>query len=155
MCLVIDTCTFDSVFDEHSKKHEKYKPIIKWLTSGNGKIIFGGSKFSKEIRGSSFRRMLVQFDRRGRLVRVPDSTVDEIAKHLKDKIPDKDFDDEHIVALVIATKCCVVCTDDKRAIPYLKRRDLYPKDVKSPKIYRGHKKHAQLCCNEHIVAACC
>jgi hypothetical protein len=153
MCLVIDTCTFDSVFNTRSKHHEKYVPIVTWLSVGQGKIIFGGTKFKREIKGRAFLKMLAEFDRKGKLVKVSDRSVDKIARELKVKVPDHDFDDEHIMALVIITKCCVVCTDDKRATPFLKRRDLYPRGIKPPKIYRS-KAHAPLCRNEHIVPAC-
>jgi hypothetical protein len=153
MCLVIDTCTFSSVSDEQSKEHGRFAPIITWLTLGDGKIIFGGSKYNSEIRGGRFLRILAEFTRKGRIVRVSDAKVDRLAKELKRRVPEKSFNDEHLVELVSITKCCVVCTDDKQAVPYLKRRDLYPRDVKPPKIYR-HKSHASLCRNEHIVAAC-
>lgn len=153
MCLVIDTCTFNSVFDAGSKNHARFAPIVAWLNVGPGKIIFGGSKFKREIRGKAFLRILIEFERKGKLVRVTDSKVDKVSKEVKDRIADKEFDDEHIVALVIITKCCVVCTDDKRAAPFLKRRELYPKGVRRPKIYHS-KAHASLCRNEHIVAAC-
>ena len=98
-------------------------------------------------------KILAEFDRKGKLVKVTDSAVDKLAKELKHRVSDKDFDDEHIVALVIVTGCRVVCTDDKRAMPYLKRRDLYPKGSRPPKIYQG-KEHAPLCRGEHIVPAC-
>ena len=63
----------------------------------------------------------------GRLVRIPDDAVDALAAELKKRVPQKEFNDEHIVALVALSKCCVVCTDDKRAIQFLKRKD--PKGV--------------------------
>lgn len=152
MCLVIDTCIFHSVFNPDSKNHAKFQPVMGWLTTGRGKIIFGGSKFKKEIKGT-FLRILADFERKGRIVRVSDAHVDKVGKELKGKIDHKDFDDEHLVALVIITKCCVVCTDDKRAMPFLKGRGIYPKGTKPPKIYHS-KKNASLCRNEHIVAAC-
>lgn len=153
MCLVIDTCTFDSVFDPTAKGHSRFKPVISWLVDGQGKIIFGGKKFKRELKGAAFLRILLELERRGKLVRVADTSVDRVAKQLKTLAPEKDFDDEHIVALVIVTKCCVVCTDDRRAIPYLKRREFYPKGVRPPKIYR-HRSHSSLCRNQNIVAAC-
>jgi len=153
MCLVIDTCAFPCVFDENSAEHARFAPIVEWLTVGRGKIIFGGSKYKDEIRGSVFRRILAEFDRRGKLVRVSDTKVDKLGKELKKRVPDRNFNDEHIVALVALTGCCVVCTDDKQAVPYLKRRDLYPRGVKPPKIYK-RASHSSLCRNEHIVAAC-
>lgn len=153
MCLVIDTCAFPCVFNKHSSQHKRFLPIVEWLTSGNGKLIFGGTKYKKELRGSAFLKILIEFEKKGKIVRVDDAHVDELAKQLKVKVDDRDFDDEHIIALVLATKCCVVCTDDKRSIPFLKRKDLYPRGMRPPKIYR-HAQHSALCCSDHIVTAC-
>jgi hypothetical protein len=121
--------------------------------TGRGKIIFGGSKFKKEIRGSRFLKILTEFEKLHKLVSVPDGQVDKLGRELKEKVPDRKFNDEHIVALVSLTRCCVVCTDDDEAVPYLKMRELYPQGMKRPKIYRTAR-HAPLCCNEHVVAAC-
>jgi hypothetical protein len=151
--LVIDTCTFPWVFDENARNHHRFIPILKWLMAGRGKIIFGGSKYKKELRGTAFKGILIEFERRGKLVRVPDGQVDKLSEELKNRVPDWDFDDEHLVALVSIMGCCAVCTDDKRAVPYLKRRDLYPPGIKPPKIYR-YANHGALCRNEHIVPFC-
>jgi len=79
--------------------------------------------------------------------------VDKIAAELKAQVPDVQFNDEHIVAIVIVSRCKVVCSDDKESYPYIRRADLYPKGMKRPKIYRS-KSHNQMCCKHNIVAAC-
>jgi hypothetical protein len=58
-------------------------------------------------------------------------------------------------ALVIASRCSVVCTVDHAAMRYLKGAGQlgYP-GVRRPKIYRGHKKHRDLCCDAHITGVC-
>ena len=82
-----------------------------------------------------------------------DRTVDKTAAALKERVNDENFDDEHLVALVSVSKCRVVCTDDQRAYPYLKRGDLYPPGVKRPKIYRTAR-NADLCCAANVVDVC-
>jgi hypothetical protein len=91
-----------------------------------------------------------------RAIKIPNGTVDPIAAALKVRFPEAEFDDEHIVALVIASRCCVVCTNDKTAITYLKRRDVFSdyNGINRPSIFRGHKYHHRLCCDEHIVGIC-
>jgi len=153
MCLIIDTNVFGSVFNKRAKEHTQYAPVIKWLITGNGKMIYGGTKYNDELRGSLYRRMLAELARSNSLVKIPSDPVDKYAADLKVRVPDKAFDDEHIVALVAISKCCVVCTDDKKSLRYLKRLDLYPRGVNPPKIYK-RKSHAKLCCNTHIVAVC-
>ncbi len=70
--------------------------------------------------------------------------------------PEAKFNDEHIVALVIASRCHVVCSNDDTAIAYLKRADVFAgyNGIKRPKIFRGRKNHAKMCSKENV-AACC
>lgn len=67
--------------------------------------------------------------------------------------PGKNFNDEHLVAIVISSRCAVVCTDDKIAMSYLKKRKFYPKKIRTPKIY-SNKKHQNLCKKDNIVGVC-
>lgn len=152
MCLVIDTCTVAKVFNEDAEEHKRFAPIRDWIISQDGKMIYGGRKYIKEL-GSS-RRIVVEMERRGKLVRLHDDRVDKIAKDLKRKEPAKRFDDEHLIAMVIVSRCCVICTDDARAMPYLKRKDLYPKKFKRPKIYQSAKHHSSFCATANVVKIC-
>ena len=154
MCVVIDTCTFSKVFNEDDKNHDHFAPILKWITKKNGKIIIGGSKYAKEVleRGAALD-LLTELERKNRLVKLDDKEVDDYAAALKKKAPEAKFNDEHIVAMVGISRCCVVCTDEKKAVPYLKRKDFYPAGVKPPSIYRNEN-HARLCCPRHIVGKC-
>ena len=88
----------------------------------------------------------------GRLARIPDDAVDALAAELKKRVPQKEFNNERIVVLVALSKCCIVCTDDKRAIQFLKRKGFYAKGV--PPLKYNKSTHSKLCCAEHIVAAC-
>jgi predicted nucleic acid-binding protein len=153
MCLVIDTNVFGSVFNEAAKEHKRFAPVINWLTNGKGRLIYGGDKYNSELKGSSYTRIFAELSRGGKLIRMPTGQVNTYAAQLKVMVRDRDFDDEHIVALVAISRCCVVCTDDKRSFSYLKRRDLYPAGMKPPKIY-GSARNADLCCDKHIVDVC-
>jgi len=157
MCLVIDTCCLSTVFESASKKHANFVPVLKWVTAGKGRMIYGGTKYDTELgKITKVLSIVSELDKARRAIRVPTATVDALAAELKEKYPEQEFDDEHIVALVIASRCCVVCTEDNIAISYLKRSDVFSDyaGVERPRIYRGHRTHKNLCCDEHIVEIC-
>jgi len=156
MCLVIDTCCLALVFEGDNKKHDKFIPVLKWITEGKGRMIYGGTKYDKEL-GKTIKilRIVGELRRASRAIHLEAAQVDPIANALKAKCPEPEFDDEHIVALVLASRCCVVCTDDKTAMHYLGRVDLFrDHGVARPKIYKGHKDHRKLCCDKHVVGIC-
>jgi hypothetical protein len=157
MCLVIDTNCFGSVLNPKAEDHDRFAPVYHWLMYGRGgRLIYGGEKYKKEVdfRTSHHRTLIQEIERKGRLLRVDDAAVDREAKAVRMRANnDADFDDEHIVALVIVSRCCVVCTLDKRAYPYIKNRHLYPAPAKPPKIYQS-KRNKKLCGDPHIAEIC-
>lgn len=156
MCLVIDANCFGLVFGS-VKGHENFIPVLNWIAEGNGRMIYGGTKYNVELsRAGWMLRIVAELTRSRRVIRIPNATIDPIAAALKVKFPEPEFDDEHIVALVIASRCCVVCTKDNPAISYLKRVDVFADwpGIERPKIYKGDKRHAGLCCDQHVVRIC-
>src|ERR1022692_3881693 len=132
MCLVIDENVIGKVFDRRNVQHARFKPVKDWVTTGAGSVIYGGTKYLKELGDGRYLGLFTELLRMRRAIKVDKQAVDDRARALKVEVPDREFDDEHIVALVGISRCCVVCTDDKNAIPYLRRRDLYPPGVKVP-----------------------
>lgn len=154
MCLVIDTCCLAKVFDQSNSDHRRFAPVLNWITKGQGSIVYGGSKYTTELkRASKFIPILAELNRRGRVIRLPNKKVNAIAKQVKEFVNSGNFNDEHLIAIVRVARCVIVCTDDKAAEPYLKRRDLYPKGAKKPRIYK-HEHHKSLCCSGNIVGVC-
>lgn len=154
MCAVVDTCVFFKVFDVHNAEHKNFAPVEKWINGRGGKLIIGGTKYLEELGGHRVFRLFSELKKKQRLVSLSTKTVDDYAKTLKSKVSASAFDDEHIVAMAAISKCCVVCTDDEGAKKYLKQSDLYPANVKRPKIYSGSKGHKALCCSENIAPIC-
>ena len=152
MCLVIDTCCLARVFDPKNAEHDDFIPVLEWISTGKGKMIYGGTKYKTELQSAKkYLRFLTELEKKRRLVVLKDMEIDPIAESLKLEVPDTRFDDEHIVAIVIVSKCRIVCTTDKRAIPYIKRKGFYSKHgVRPPKIY-SRKRHRNLCCDANIV----
>lgn len=157
MCVILDTNCFGSVLNTAARDHERFAPVYDWIMYGKGgRLIYGGTKYKKEIDFSNghYRRLILEIQRKGRLVPLDDASVDERAATVKMKVNDTDFDDEHLVAIVGISKCCVVVSLDKRADPFLKRPDLYPQGVKPPKIYRNRRGKKLCGCEKHIAAIC-
>lgn len=153
MCLVIDTCCIATVFNSKSKHHSDFSPVLKWVRSGSGRMIYGGRKYKKELsQMTEYVKIINQLAKAGRVIELNGRKVDSKAAELKAKIPDDEFDDEHLVAILLVSKCKVVCTDDKRAHPYLQRADLYPPG-KRPKIYKS-KSHSSMCCTLNVAPIC-
>jgi hypothetical protein len=127
-----------------------------WIYEGNGRMIYGGTKYNQELVAWKMLGLVKELDTRRETVHIANAAVDAIATSLKNKITETKFNDEHIVALVIASRCRVVCTNDKSAISYLKRPDVFADydGVKRSKIFRGNKKHITMCCDRHVVAVC-
>jgi hypothetical protein len=138
-----------------AKTKNGFTPIKAWIYEGNGYMIYGGTKYNRELRDGGMLGLVKELSTLRKTVQIANATVDPIAADLKRRFPEPKFNDEHIVALVMASRCCVVCSNDQTAIAYLKRADVFAgSGVKRPKIFRGHKKHVKMCCDEHIVGAC-
>src|SRR5436305_1719580 len=122
MCLVVDTCCLSNVFSEKDKKHLPFQPVLDWIRYGKGRMIYGGTKYNAELgKNNRVLGIVAELSRQRRTVRLPNEKVDSIANALKVDFPEAEFDDEHLAALVIASRCRVVCTNDKVAIRYLRR----------------------------------
>lgn len=160
MCVVIDSCSISRVFDQSNKEHHDFVPILKWISApskGNkGRMVYGGSTYQQELEGAGheYVRMVNELSRAGRVVKLDDAEVDRIERALKKQVNDQRCDDQHLIAIVIVSRCAIVCTNDTRAFPYLKRNDLYrPHGLTRPRIYR-RKTNRDLCSPSNIIGRC-
>ena len=150
---MIDVNTLSKVFDSSNSEHARFKPVATWVTVGAGSVIWGGSAYIRELGNGRYLRFFGELTKANRAVRMDTLAVDDRARKLKARVPEREFDDPHIVALVGIARCCLVCTDDTKSLPYLRRRDLYPDGVRVPRIYRSLS-DAKHCSNRLIVSAC-
>jgi hypothetical protein len=155
MCVVIDSCCIAMVFDGSNSNHARFSPVLNWIKT-RGCMVYGGTKYNAELgKLTKYLPLIAELKRAARAVYIDDLIVDPIAQSLKVSFPEPEFDDEHLVALVIASRCGVVATIDVVAISYLRRTDVFNgRGVKRPSIYRGHKSNATLCCDHRVVGAC-
>lgn len=107
----------------------------------------------KELGEGRYLSLFTELVKANRAVKIDTRSVDDRESELRAKVRDEAFDDPHILALVGVSRCCLVCTDDVRMLPYLKRKDLYPPGVKVPRTYRSlaDRKH---CCTKTMVEVC-
>jgi len=135
MCFVLDTNVFGALFDSDNANHPNFKPALDWVVNGKGKMVYGGTKYKKEMRAArKYIRFFAALQRAGKMVLLCDADVDKYEKEVAHSETDKDFDDPHLIAIVIASGCNIICTNDKRAIPYLKKSEFYKGKVKKPNI---------------------
>jgi hypothetical protein len=119
-------------------------------------MIYGGTKYNEELsKQKEILALVTELSRQRRTVLLPPLEVDNIAEELKNRFPEQDFNDEHIVAIVAVSRCRVVCTLDKGAMSYLRNRAvLAPYGVKRPSIYSGSQGHHKLCGDKYVVDIC-
>ncbi len=154
MCIIIDINAFASVFQSNSADHNDFRPVLEWICKGKGKIVFGGTKYKEELKSAyKYLRIFRQFDAARKLVKIDDQSVDNEQARLESIIEHSDYDDYHIIAIIIVSGCKLICSKDSRAYPYFKNRTLYPKKFERPRIY-SNSSNANLLC-DRLIADCC
>ena len=137
MCVIVDTNTFGPVFDKKNDKHKDFKPVLDWVLHGKGKFIIGGSKYVGELKKAKRYLKLFQLlaTHKGKVIKLNDSKVDAEQKRIESLVVDSDFDDPHLPAMVIVSRCQVICSADTRSIRFVTDPKLYPAGIKNPKYY--------------------
>lgn len=154
MCIIIDSCTWSAVFLEADHFHAEFKPVKDWLMNGRGKAVLGGSKYREELaRAERYLDWFTELERRGSLVSVPSRAVDKEQRRIENYVDDVAFDDAHLAAIVSVSGCKLICSKDKSAYPFLKRKDIYPKRIDRPRLYSGARNIDLL--RDKYMATCC
>jgi predicted nucleic acid-binding protein len=156
MCLVIDINVIGSVFNPKAEYHPNFEPVYNWIVHGKGKIIWGGTTYRDELRSGKYLRLLTRLNNSRKTVKIDPDNVDEIEVRLKNECCGseyKGFNDHHIVALIIASKCKLICTGDNESDRFLKNGSLYPSGVGVPSIYKDIN-HRHLITDDKIVKEC-
>lgn len=138
MLIVIDTDVLCSTFDEQNSNHNKFKPVFKQIRRNKARMVYGGSKYKKELaRLRKITRLVSELRKAGRARELCCSKVDEEEKNVKRNVTRRSFNDHHIIAIVIVGRCNFICSCDKRAHPFFKDKNLYPSNMSVPRIYSG------------------
>jgi len=144
MCVVIDVNVFPSVFKENSADHDQFIPLHEWIINGSAKMVYGGTTYNQQLRElPKYSRYLGELERNHKLEKLDDIAVDTYEKQIMNALGNTSCNDAHIIAIVIESKCSVVCSKDTSSFPYIKQANLYPKGVRRPSIYsentNGHR----------------
>jgi hypothetical protein len=152
--MVLDTCAFGPFFNRDNKDHADFHPAFDWVISKKGKLVYGGTKYMNELKAAKkFISLFAQLERAGKLVILNREEVDATQDLVEEMESSPDFDDPHLIAIVIVSKCRIVCTRDARAIPFLKERKFYKGRMKRPLIYTS-RTNAPLLCDRFIAEVC-
>lgn len=146
MSIILDTNCFSRVFCRKNKEHQEFKPILDWIVFGSGFLVYGGSKYKSELQKSAnFKRLFRLLKDYKKAIHFSDSMIDDYQRLYEAKIKDKDFDDPHLPAIVLVSKCRLICTRDLRSHPFVTSSDNYPKGFHVPHYYTGLKDKCLLC----------
>jgi len=136
MAIVIDLNVFPCVFDVQSERHADFAPVKAWIERREGFLIYGGSKFKDELLQSYRRARFVRTLRdAGCAVEISTLAVDTLEAEVRAKVKGTKCNDPHIIALLAAAKCALLCSWDKESFPFIKDKSLYPKGSPKVRIY--------------------
>lgn len=153
MAIVIDVNVFPCVFDIESELHAEFAPIKLWIERRDGFLVYGGTKFKDELLQSYRRLRLVRTLRdAGCAVEISSTVVDALEAEVSAKVVGTKCNDPHIIALLAAAKCALLCSHDKESFPFIKDRSLYPKGMPKVRIYTSLRNAGLLgrCARESI-----
>ena len=152
MCIIIDANTLGRVFNQKSTEHEEFEPVLNWILNGRGKFVIGGSKYMREI-GAKYLGLFSEFGKVNKAVKVDNQLVNDMEIWAAAQVNDIDFDDPHLVALLLVSKCKLICSLDKRAYPFFTHKTFFPPGIDKPKIY-SRKSNSDLLIDGNIAAIC-
>jgi hypothetical protein len=154
MCIVIDTNVLANVFNKNAENHNEFKPVLEWILFGKGKIVYGGSKYKRELlMARKYFRLFVELKRKSKIIELDCQSVDNKQNEVSNMLVHRDFDDPHLVAILIISRCRLICSEDSRAFPFLKDGAYYPKHMVRPKIY-CRESNKDLLCDNNIAEIC-
>ena len=138
MAIILDTNCFSHVFNRSDKKHSSFLPILDWIINGNGFFVYGGTKYLNELKKcKQYHKIFRILKDMNKVVyfKNKDRRIDEITEELNRKYGNEDFDDPHLPAIVLVTKCKLICSTDMRSMPYVRNPIMYPKKFGVPMYY--------------------
>jgi hypothetical protein len=138
MTIVVDVNSFPSVFDPSNEHHADFLPVKDWIHRRDGFLIFGGTTFKNELIKSHHRSRLVRLLKdAGMAIEVRDEVVDRLEEVVKGLTQGSTCDDPHLIALLAAARCPLLCSQDKRSFPFIKDKSYFPKGSCKVRIYTG------------------
>jgi hypothetical protein len=153
MCIVIDINTLSSVFDSSSLQHYEFKPVFDWIYNGKGKIVYGGTKYITELSRTKYLNLFIQFRSAGKAIPIDNNLVDRETEKVEALVKHDNFNDQHLVGLLIVSGCLLISSLDKKSYPYITNKGFYQAPLKRPKIYSS-RRNANLLTDINIAEIC-
>lgn len=151
MAIIIDVNCYHNVFSRTSSEHKKYKPVKDWIIKGKGLLVFGGTKYLKELgKLNKYSKLVWELKNSKKAVEGDLEVIDKFESKIKEIVSDKDFDDHHLWAIVMVTKCQLICTCDTRSCKFLKNSSFYPKGCIKPSYFTGKPKNKNLLDDKYV-----
>lgn len=138
--------------NQNSSDHTDFKPVYDWVFIGKGKLIYGGTKYLEEIPVKYLKLIKLLADA-GKAIHVNDEEVDIEERRVNHLLQDDDFDDQHLVGLLIVSKCKLIASRDKRAYPFFKHTLFFHPARNKPRIYCSIA-NKDLLCDKYILPIC-
>lgn len=140
MAIIIDANCIANVFSKKSAKHEDFKPVLNWILLGKGIMIYGGTQYKKELKKTSKYLPIIRLLKDvGKVIEGSKEEIDKYQRKVEDLRDNQDFDDPHLPAIVVVTKCKIICSEDTRSISYVQNSKYYPKGFSPPVYYTSGK----------------
>lgn len=125
MCIILDANRFSDALT--SPPDPRYEPIIRWILNGDGLLVFGGTRYYKEIDGhAAARKFFADRFRAGQAYFVPHDDVDA-EEAVVMRLGECTSDDEHVIALARVAGARTLCTEDVALMADFKNVKLVPK----------------------------
>jgi predicted nucleic acid-binding protein len=112
MCIIIDANRCGVAFA--TPPPPEARPVLDWVTSGGGRILYGGKLKAELEKNAVARQWMAQALRRGRAREVPPGSIREAEAGLRDLTLRSD--DIHVLALARASGARLIYTHDQALI---------------------------------------
>ncbi len=140
MAIIIDTNCFANVFSKTSEKHLEFKPVLDWILFGKGFLIYGGSKYKEELKkASKYLKIIRLLKEVGKVKIGNDDNIDDLERKISSENTSKLFNDIHILAICLDTKCILICSEDTTSIPFITDPVYFKKGEKKPAFYTSKR----------------
>jgi len=134
--VIVDASAWAVVFDANNKQHDEFSPVKKYIETNFKSLAWGGSHYAEELKKCpKYMGVHLELAKGSRAVCFDVGAIDKEEKRVAELEESKDFDDPHIIAIQIISNAPIICSTDKRAFPFFKKKALYPEGHQRPKIY--------------------
>ena len=123
MCAIVDNNVANEVFS--GDPPEAGKRFRRWLGERNGRLAVGGRLLAELKENSGFREWFQQNELSGRLLQVRDEEVARQERRIK-RTNLCTSNDEHVLALAIASGARLLYTNDNLLMDDFRNRDIVP-----------------------------